>query len=110
MKVTKDNDKSLQKRLFSEMDSLPVIQNPGYKISKNELVSPMISLLMARKNEKFKSKFKAVKNGQIVNYITEYNKSFKNNSHVSEDQAIKPKKPIGKSSKSKIGRATAKQE
>ena len=49
----------------------------------------MISLLMARKNEKFKSKFKVVKNGKIVNYITEYNKSSKNNSHVSESQMPK---------------------
>ena len=81
------------------MDSLPIIQQPGYKISKNELVSPMISLLMARKNEKFKSKFKVVKNGKIVNYISDCNKSSKNNSHVSESQIPKLQEQVGKSSK-----------
>jgi hypothetical protein len=73
------------------MDSLPVIQHPGYKISRNELVTPMIKLLMARINEKFKSKFKVVKNGKIVNYITLFN------SNVSENQIPKLHEPFGMS-------------
>lgn len=53
------------------MKSLPVVNHSQFKVSKDELVEPMIQLFLARKNENFKGMFKTVRDGKIVNFIKE---------------------------------------
>jgi hypothetical protein len=53
------------------MNKLPLVNHSQFKVTKDDLVEPLIQLLLARKNEKFKGMFKTVRNGKIVNYIKE---------------------------------------